>query len=141
MKPKAIICDLDGTLAIIDHRSPYDASTAIDDVLNAPIGNILEVYSHQTLYDIRVILVTGRYDTYRKQTEEWLKKYAINYEKLIMRKAGDKRKDSIIKKELYEKNIKDHYDVVFVLEDRDQVVKMWREELGLTCLQVAYGNF
>jgi hypothetical protein len=85
--------------------------------------------------------VTGRYDTYRKQTEEWLKKYAINYEKLIMRKAGDKRKDSIIKKELYEKNIKDHYDVVFVLEDRDQVVKMWREELGLTCLQVAYGNF
>ena len=57
-----------------------------------------------------------------------------------MRKNGDFRKDFIIKKEIYEKFIKPKYEVLFVLEDRDQAVKMWREE-GLTCLQVAPGNF
>ena len=50
--PKAILCDIDGTLALLGERSPYDASLAEADALNYPIANILEVYSHQTLYDI-----------------------------------------------------------------------------------------
>ncbi len=31
-------------------------------------------------------------------------------------------------------------DVLCVFDDRDKVVKMWREN-GLSCLQVAEGNF
>jgi hypothetical protein len=57
-----------------------------------------------------------------------------------MRKRGDKRKDVIVKKEIYEKFIKDNYEVFFVLDDRDQTVKGWRD-LGLKCFQVAEGNF
>lgn len=138
---KAIICDLDGTLALLRNRSPYDASTAEQDQLNNPIANILEVYAHQTLHDIDLILVTGRDDTYRAQTVNWLRKHNIQYKALYMRKAEDKRKDTIFKKDIYEQHIKDNYEVLFVLEDRDQVVRMWREELGLTCLQVDYGDF
>lgn len=138
---KAIICDLDGTLALLGDRSPYDASTAEDDQLNNPIANILEVYSHQTLYDIAVILITGRDDIYKTQTVRWLQKHNIIYDALHMRKTGDKRKDTKVKKEMYEKFIKNKYDVLFVLEDRDQVVEMWRKDLGLTCLQVDYGAF
>ncbi len=142
MKKKAIICDLDGTLAIIKHRTPYDASTAMRDILNEPVANILSVYDNQTLFDIDLILLTGRYDTYRPQTEEWLKKHGItNYKELYMRPSKDKRQDVMYKKEIYEKHIEPIYDVLFVLEDRDQVVRMWRRDLGLTCLQVEYGDF
>ena len=142
MKKKAIICDLDGTLALLNGRSPYDASRAEEDLLNDPVANLIEVYAHQKLHDIDLILMSGRDDVYRPQTERWLKKHNItHYKALYMRKAGDKRKDSIVKRELYEKHVKDTYDVLFVLDDRDQVVEMWRKELGLTCLQVEYGDF
>ena len=57
-----------------------------------------------------------------------------------MGNADDSRKDSIVKQEIYEMCIKDKYNVLFVLDDRDQVVNMWREQ-GLKCLQVAEGNF
>jgi hypothetical protein len=57
-----------------------------------------------------------------------------------MRKLNDNRPDDIIKKELYDQYIKGKYFVKFVLDDRDSVVRMWRNE-GLLCLQVYYGNF
>lgn len=139
--PKAIICDIDGTLALIGNRSPYDGENVEQDLLNHPIANILEVYKHQQLFDITLILVTGREDRYRSQTERWLQKHSIAYDLLYMRKAGDKRKDTVVKKEIYKKQIKNSFDILFILEDRDQVVDMWRKELGLTCLQVEYGDF
>lgn len=139
--PKAILCDLDGTLALLGERSPYDASTAEEDALNHPVANILEVYNHQDVFEVTVILITGREDRFRPETERWLQKYGIEYEALYMRKSGDQRKDTVVKREIFEKFVAPKYEVLFVLEDRDQVVAMWRKELGLTCLQVEYGDF
>ena len=142
MKKKAIICDLDGTLALLNGRDPFDPSTAHNDLLNEPVANIIKVYNNQTLFAIDLFLITGRYDMYRPQTIKWLEKHGItHYKALYMRNTGDNRKDTVVKRELYEKYIKNDYDVLFVLEDRDQVVHMWRKELGLTCLQVEYGDF
>jgi hypothetical protein len=139
---KAIICDLDGTLALLNGRSPFDASTCHNDQLNNPVANLLEVYAHQTLYDISLIFLSGRYDTYMEETKKWLEKHNItHYEHLFLRSAHDKRKDVLFKKEIYKNHIEGKYDVLFVLEDRDQVVEMWRKDLGLTCLQVDYGAF
>ena len=59
---------------------------------------------------------------------------------LIMRKQGDFRADDIVKKELYETYLKDKFNVLCVFDDRDKVVKMWREE-GILCNQVYYGDF
>jgi hypothetical protein len=59
---------------------------------------------------------------------------------LLMRTEGDHRSDDIVKKEIYEKRIAPQYDVVIVFDDRDKVVKMWRD-LGLLCGQVYYGDF
>lgn len=64
----------------------------------------------------------------------------IYYDELYMRTPGDMRKDFVIKKELYDAKIKNKYNVQFVLDDRNQIVDMWRG-LGMTCLQVDYGNF
>ena len=138
--PKAIICDIDGTLAILGNRDKFDPTTGID-LLNDPIANLLKVYDNQTVFKVDLILLTGREDKYRDFTVDWLQKNGItNYKELYMRKTGDYRKDYVVKKEFFEKHIKPKYDVIFVLEDRDQAVKMWREE-GLTCLQVAPGDF
>jgi hypothetical protein len=140
-RPRAIICDLDGTLALLGGRSPYDTARALEDALNHPVANVIEVYAHQKLFDTRLILISGREEKYRHVTEAWLEKHSItHYEALYLRPANDRRKDYKVKREIYENNIKDKYDVIFVLEDRDQVVKMWRE-IGLSCFQVEYGDF
>lgn len=136
--PHAIICDLDGTLALLNGRNPYDASTAAMDLLNKPIADIVKRYQ----FDCHIILVSGRKSIYKGQTTVFLAKHDLITEKtkLYMRGADDNRKDAIVKKEIYDRYIKDKYYVKFVLDDRDQVVEMWRKE-GLTCLQVAEGNF
>lgn len=62
------------------------------------------------------------------------------YDWLYMRPEGDVRKDTEIKREIFDNYIRDKYRVLFVLDDRNSVVKMWRD-LGLKCLQVAEGDF
>lgn len=139
--PKAIICDLDGTLALLGNRNPHDTGRALEDALNNPVANVIEVYAHQTMFDVRLVLLSGRQEKFRRITEEWLQLHSItHYEALYLRPQNDRRPDFMVKQEIYEKEIKHTYDVLFVLEDRNQVVKMWRE-IGLTCFQVAYGDF
>ncbi|MFN8670938.1 MAG: AAA family ATPase [Candidatus Sericytochromatia bacterium] len=135
--PKTIICDMDGTLALIDHRNAYNAAKCEDDLLNESVANVVNSYYKN---DYKILLVSGRKEEFREQTENWLKKYKIPYHLLIMRKEGDYRKDNIVKKELFDTYIKDKYYIEFVLDDRDQVVEMWRD-LGFSCFQVDYGDF
>jgi hypothetical protein len=87
-----------------------------------------------------VIIVSGRDDTFKDITLKWLTDNGVFVNEIHMRQAGDKREDSIIKQELFEAHIKDKYNVVFVLDDRNRVVDMWRRN-GLKCLQVAEGDF
>jgi hypothetical protein len=84
--------------------------------------------------------MSGREDICKDLTETWLKTHGLFVGPLFMRKTGDRRKDNIVKRELFDSYIKDKYYVEFVLDDRSQVVAMWRD-LGLTCLQVAPGDF
>lgn len=133
---RAIICDLDGTLALINGRSPF-ADNYSSDILNESVSDIISNYWFMG-YDI--ILLSGRMETGRASTISWLKDKGIEYTHLYMRAANDYRSDNVVKKELYEKYIKDQYYIDFILDDRDSVVKMWRE-LGLLCLQVYYGDF
>lgn len=137
--PNAIIVDLDGTYAIIGDRSPYDAARAEIDELNVVVHSIVSAYKNDPTR--RVILCSGRQSEHRLATERWLAKHDIAYDALFMRPVGDSRKDSIIKREIFEENIRGKYNIEFVLDDRRQVVDMWRRELGLICLQVAEGDF
>ncbi|VXB85327.1 Polynucleotide kinase [Flavobacterium sp. 9AF] len=136
--PKAIICDLDGTLALMSGRNPFDASKCDEDVLNEPVANVLKNYKN---LGYTIILLSGREDKYKEPTLRFLEKYAIEYDHLFMRKSKDSRKDSIIKTELFNEEIKDKFYIEFVLDDRNQVVDMWRKELKLPCFQVYYGDF
>jgi predicted kinase len=134
--PKCIIVDIDGTLALINGRNPYDDTLVHTDKVNERVADIVNNYRP----DYTVFIVSGRQDSCKEVTEIWLRDNHIIYNSLLMRKTGDARKDSIIKQEIYEEHIKDKYFVEFVLDDRDSVCAMWREQ-GLLCLQVYYGNF
>ncbi len=133
---RCIICDIDGTLALMNGRNPFDESKYHTDKINIPVYNILQDYYQMS----KIILVSGRMDTGREETVAWLEANKVPFDKLIMRKAKDFRGDDIVKKELYEEHIKDKFFVDFVLDDRDKVIEMWRS-LGLLTLQVYYGDF
>ena len=136
--PKAILCDLDGTLALMRARNPYDATHCDEDDLNEPVASVLRTFHGN---DYQILLISGREDCFSQPTIRFLEKHAIPYHYLWMRKSKDFRKDAIIKKEIFEKEISKKYFIEFVLDDRNQVVEMWRKELRLPCFQVNYGNF
>lgn len=138
-KPTAVLVDIDGTLAKMAGRGPYDLHRVHED---EPVENIVRLVD-ALRRDYDVIFMSGREDSCREATEEWLYDHVNRdpvWEPLFMRAADDKRRDSIVKAELFDKHVRDHYDVRLVVDDRDQVVEMWRA-LGLTCLQVAPGDF
>ncbi len=136
MKPTAIIVDVDGTLAHMNGRSPYDPSKYHEDTVDEVVRNLVHRYANDHI----IIVCSGRDDTYRDVTAQWLDDNGVDWEHLIMRKGGDRRNDALVKQELYERHIAPNYDVQFVLDDRNRVVNMWRS-LGLKCLQVADGDF
>lgn len=135
----AIICDLDGTLCLFGNENPYDRDFSKDQI-NYPVAKILNDINVDHIY-----FVSGRNDKYREVTLDWLGK---NLEKVIMnknhslhmRKDGDVRKDSVVKEEIFKNEIEGRENISFVLDDRNQMVEMWRD-LGITCLQVNYGDF
>lgn len=131
-----IICDIDGTLAHMDGRGPFDWDKVGTDLVDEAIRLILDRYDGEN----KIVLISGRDSVCRKETEAWLLKHSIPYDELHMRPEGNTEKDSIIKERIYEKHIKGKYNVLFVLDDRKQVVDMWRSK-GLKCLQVQDGNF
>lgn len=132
----AIIVDMDGTLAITDHRNPYDVSNCDLDPPNKPVLETVLKWQLNTT----IIVVSGRTDDGKEKTKFWLEKYGVNYQHLYMRETGDMRKDSILKEEIFNNFIRDKYNILFILDDRQQVVDMWRS-LGLTVFQVAEGDF
>ncbi len=135
--PKAIIVDIDGTLAHMNGRTPYDYSKVKNDVCDVFIRDIVQKY-YKDNFD--VLVVSGREDYCKDDTRDWLWKNDIPATKLFMRKSGDRREDSIVKKEIYENEIKSNWSVFIVLDDRSRVVDMWRS-LELKTLQVEPGDF
>lgn len=134
---RAIIVDIDGTLAKMKDRSPYDWNrVGEDDPVQAVISAV-----QSAAYDNVIIIMSGRDESCREITMEWLSSHVgQDWDYLFMRPEGDNRRDDIVKLELFNNNIRDKFHVQYVLDDRDQVVAMWRK-LGLVCFQVNYGEF
>jgi predicted kinase len=134
----AILVDIDGTLAIKGDRGPYDFARCGEDLLNESVKRGIE--SFKRAHADRIILLSGRGEEYREQTEAWLDKHLIRYDELWMRPAGDTRRDDIVKAELFDAHLRHRFNVRVSLDDRDRVVALWRR-MGLPTWQVNYGNF
>lgn len=135
----AIIVDIDGTVAKRNERGIHEYHRVDEDSPHQKIIDLLHAIS-LARPRVRFIFVSGRPDSCFEATREWLWKNDLPVDALLMRKTGDYRKDFIVKQEIYDEHIKGKYHVWFVLDDRNQVVDMWREN-GLVCMQVAPGNF
>lgn len=134
---EAYIFDIDWTLAIMNGRSPYDFSRVGEDSVNEDVKQMRDNLVSSG-YDI--IIVSGRDSSCRKETIKWLSDNGIYYNSLHMRQEWDKRSDDIVKRQIAEDSILPFYNIKWVFDDRNKVVKMWRE-LGLTCFQVAEWDF
>lgn len=141
-KPKAFLVDIDGTLAHMKGRSPFEWKRVGEDTLDEVIADIVSslFWAEDGPKAWKVIVMSGRDAVCRQETIDWLNSHNIPFDALFMRPANDMRPDNLIKAELFDTYVRDNYDVQFVLDDRDQVVDMWRA-MGLTCLQVAPGDF
>lgn len=147
MKP-CVLFDIDGTLALIDHRrSLLDRdkpdwlsfnSKMGDDTPNPPVVDLYKTLWASKRYQI--FLVSGRSEDYRKITETWLTWNSIPFEKLLMRPEGDFRSDVKVKQEILNQLLSEGREIMFVVDDRNSVVDMWRRN-GITCFQCAEGDF
>ena len=162
-----VLCDIDGTLANIDHRLHYvkapkvlmtgSGPTAIygDDpefkkdwsgffthmMSDTPRTDVVDMLLEYEDAGHEIFFISARPDTYRAFTEDWIVRVAFNgrriHNGLFMRGANDSREDSMVKKDMYEKYFK-NLPILSVIDDRPRVIRMWRE-LGLNVTDVGNG--
>lgn len=132
--PKAIMVDIDGTLAHMNgKRGPFDwKNVGVDDVDEA----VSEVVRMSYVMDYQVIVMSGRDASCREETVEWLRKHNIPFDDIFMRPEKDMRPDNIVKAELFDTHVRDNFDVQFVIDDRWQVCEMWLS-IGLKVFNVS----
>jgi predicted secreted acid phosphatase len=149
MKRKAIIFDIDGTLsdnsksrefALKRDWDAFYASTGSDQPNEWAVDLVRYTFERGWV----PIFLTGRSDKYASVTVLWMQeKLGFTPQTeivLFMRKEGDQRPDTVVKSEIYDREIADHYEVQFALDDRSRVIEMWRQK-GLVALQCAEGNY
>lgn len=168
---RAIIFDLDGTLALIDHRRHFvekpkgwgqknqltqllgdddwrpdwDAffEACNNDLPNPGVVALYKMICRAQFEDLdtRVIIFSGRSESVRVKTVDWFKEYKIpTPDRLLMRPEGDFTPDDQLKEQWLRNLQAEGYFVQMVFDDRQKVVDMWRRN-GITCLQVAPGDF
>ena len=151
---KTVIFDLDGTLADIETRRVisikengkmdwdifFDPKNISLDIPNRPVitmARLLKESGH------RIVILSGRSKVTKDATREWLKQFDVPFDILKMRPDNKEFKfmpDDQLKKLWLDQLFPNTDDVLCVFDDRDKVVKMLRDN-GISCLQVAEGNF
>jgi hypothetical protein len=137
----AVIFDRDGTLASCQRHLVSDGNSEWGEFnawipFDAPVPEVAAMFRMiRNHSDLAIIITTGRTDVYRIQMSSWLEKHDLWPDRLFMRNAGDRRVDSTVKLEIYRRFIEPEYDVQLVVDDRPQVVEMWRS-IGLPVIAV-----
>jgi hypothetical protein len=140
-----VIIDIDNTLSIANKRFKlaekqngkldWDIVHAYENMIkDEPNLPMIELTKNYKKSGFEVIILTGRPESTKNVTKEWLQKYNIPYDKLYMRSWEDNfLKAEVFKRKIYETEIKEN---VFCAYDDDQrIVDVW-VELGITCFKV-----
>lgn len=137
LNPHCVIFDIDGTLAHMKGRNPYQWTEVRKDEVDHIVAELADLYKVAG-YDI--VVLSGRDEVCREETIEWLNSYDIPFDALHMRPQGDRRPDYEVKHELLLTKVAPDYNVQLCVDDRDQVVRLWRWH-GIKCFQVQEGRF
>lgn len=126
-----VIVDIDGTIASMKNRKPYDWDKVYNDDVIREHEKIIESYVKDNYID-KIIFLTGRDGSAYEDTLRWLNRKSVlsmfEFE-LYSRAEGDTRKDYLVKQELFLEHCSE-YNVRAVFDDRPQVLRMWLN-LGL----------
>ena len=141
-----VICDIDGTVANLDHRIKFVRSmpknwSAFNLAIphDKPIDHTILIIRSLKVLGCDIVFASGRSEDTRESTTKWLMKYVLPEPILYMRATGDFRKDSIVKKEILDQIRIEHGEPDMVFDDRKQVVDMWIEE-GIFVFDVGQGE-
>jgi hypothetical protein len=148
---ETIIFDLDGTLAHIDERKAkatkpdgkinWQVFFAPENIqMDKPNAAVILMFMALKNVGYNMVIFSGRDIVSRNETVVWLNQHGIFPDELKMRKTGTFTPDNILKKLWLEDLRKEGHHVICAYDDRDKVVKMWRDN-GVPCMQVAEGNF
>jgi phosphoglycolate phosphatase-like HAD superfamily hydrolase len=151
MKPKIVIFDLDGTLALIDKRRTladkgngkvnWQVFFSPENIqLDEPNLPVIESFKAMQKAGFIVGIFSGRDDISKEETKHWLNQHGIEPAFFNMRKHNSFTPDDVLKKQWLDELILQGHEILCVFDDRDKVVKMWREN-GIPCFQVNYGDF
>lgn len=135
MKKKAIIFDIDNTILYQTNRNPFNWSDLSGDKvipqMDALIDHILYVGEYS------ILLVSGRPESTREATQEWLLTNDIPYDKLYL-KQGDPMGKSVIHKEATLLEIEKEFEVFMVFEDDNKCAEMYRSHGIFTLMPLNY---
>lgn len=154
MRGKTVIFDLDGTLADIRERrtlatkegGKIDWPKFFDPAnisLDKPNHPVIEAFKAMKNAGNTMVIFSGRSDATKEETEKWLAKHGIVYDKILMRPGtglGMFTPDDQLKEDWLNNEFPDKNQILCVYDDRDKVVAMWRRN-GIPCFQVAPGDF
>lgn len=135
--PSVVVFDIDGTVAKMNGRGPFEWLQVHTDL---PVLPVIDVVRWAKQMGLMTVAVSGRDAVCRELTKQWLKAHEIPFDALYMRAQGDYRKDYVVKEEIYREHILGQYRIHFVLDDRTQVVDHLRS-MGIRVFQVAPGDF
>lgn len=141
--PKAVIVDMDATLCFNTSGRPFYGKGCAEgienDVPNEAVCNLVRAMFADKY---KIIIVTGRegIKEIAEATEKWLRDHEIVYDEIHFRGEFDRSRGDLCKKKIFERYVKDKYNVQFVIDDSQKCVDMYRE-LGLICLQPNDGTF
>lgn len=121
------LIDIDGTLSNMGNRSPYEWNKVGLDAVNNAVKHCIQSFSQTNK---KIILLSGRDEICRSETEQWLKDNFIHYDLLLMRSVNNMNKDFVIKEQLYKEFVEPFYNIIAVYDDRPSVIRMWKS-LGL----------
>lgn len=141
MREKAVVFDIDGTLASIGHRkhlvtrgprkwAEFYASCGSD----KPIKHVIEL-SQMLHKEHKILIFSGRVSLVREITVRWLFANKVPFDLLIMRDASDYTPEEDLKRKWYEQ-WSDRYLIKYAFDDNDAVVNMWRRQLSVPCFQI-----
>lgn len=121
---EAIIVDVDGTIAQMDGRGPFEWARVGEDL---PRWFIIDMVINYKRQGYEVLIVSGRSDDCRSETEVWLAEHEVPCDGLWMRKAGDMRKDNAVKEEIFWTHLANSYNIVACIDDRPQMIRLWHD--------------
>ena len=117
-----VIFDIDNTILYHTNRTPFDWSDLSGDTLIQGMDHLIDMFN---FYDYYVIIMTGRPESVRSQTKEWLSKNGIVYDELIMKPEQFEKGFIFKQRELV--RLLENYDVKFAFDDDQKCANMYKE--------------